>query len=115
MKAKVRKITVDTEKYVWAVTEVDWHTVNLKVWVEGNKRMPWFEVKKKFDEPWINFSELTKSELKSDLDSTTPVTPGLVAFLIKEVKNRKFKSVDNKPIFLKITTDDGLLIDEVRS
>jgi hypothetical protein len=44
MKSKVREIVVDSHSYIWAVTERDWHTVNIKVWAKGNRRTPWFEV-----------------------------------------------------------------------
>ncbi|TDR14635.1 hypothetical protein C8D91_2943 [Marinicella litoralis] len=55
MKSKIRKITVESNQYIWAVSEKEWHTVTIKVWVEGHKRNHWFEVLKKFDDPWINF------------------------------------------------------------
>lgn len=69
-------------------------------------------VKKRFDDPWINFSELSKGKLKSDKESSTPITPGLVAAYIKEVKKRKLKSAGDTPIFLKINTKGRIEIDK---
>jgi len=102
MKSKVRNITVDRDSFVWGVTELDWKTVNIKVWKEENKRIPWFEVQKKFDDPWINFSEMSKGEIVSDEEGSTPVTPSLIAACIKEVKSQDWQSEVNKPIYLKI-------------
>ena len=112
MKSKVREISVDACVYVWGVTERDWHTIRLKVWVKGKKHVPWFVVEKKFHDPWINFSELSKGTLKSDEECSTPITPGLVAAYIKEVKKQKFESAGNTPIFLKTKSDGGLEINE---
>ena len=112
MKSKIREINVDSCTYVWRVTELDWHTIRLKVWIKGNKKFPWFIVEKKFDDPWINFPELCKGKIKSDIESSTPVTPGLVAAYIKELKRQKMESSGNAPIFLKTNSDGGLEINE---
>jgi hypothetical protein len=70
MKSKVRNIVIDNEKFVWSVTEIDWNYVCIKVWAKGVKAQPWFQVKKRFDDPLGNF---------------TPVTPKLVAWLITKI------------------------------
>ena len=115
MKSKVREIVVDSHSYMWTVTELDWHTVNIKVWVKGNTRTPWFEVKKKFDDPWLNFSELSKGQLKSNKESSSPVTPGLIAAYIKEVKTRNLELIANKPIYLHTNSEGHLLVQQDNS
>ena len=112
MKPKVRKIVVDLNTYVWGVTELDWHTVNIKVWVKGNKRVPWFEVKKKFDDPWLNFPELSKGELKSDKESSTPVTPSLIESYIKEIKKQNIDAIRNKTIYLQTSKEGNLVLQQ---
>jgi hypothetical protein len=86
MKSKVRNIVVDSETYVWGVSKEDGHNVKIKVWKGGNKRIPLFEITKEFDDPWLNYSELSKGDLKSSLEGSTPVTPGLIAAYIQEKK-----------------------------
>ncbi len=93
---------------MWGVNELDWYTVRIKVWIDGNKRIPWFEMQKKFDDPWINFQEVSKGELVSNEEDSTPVTPSLVAAYIQEVKRKGWVANTNEPIFLKTNSSGGL-------
>jgi len=113
MKSKVRNISVGDDQFVWGVTEQDWQTVNIKVWKKGNKRIPWFEVLKKFDDPWINCLELSKSEMVSDKESSTPVTPSLIAAYIGEVKRQDWQAKENMPIYLKTGKQGNLEVTEL--
>ena len=108
MKSKVRDIIVDSESYVWGVSEEDWHNVRIKVWKGGNKRIPWFEILKEFDDPWLNFSELSNGDLKSSVEGSTPVTPGLIAAYIQEVNKQRWVVESKKPIYLKTNKSGGL-------
>jgi len=75
-----------TKPYIWTV----WHTVTLKVWMDGHKRNHWIEVLNKFDDPRVNFKELASGQLKQTKESTTPVTPKLVSELIIAATDMNF-------------------------
>jgi hypothetical protein len=51
--------------------------------MKGKKHVPWFVVDKKFHDPWIHVSELSKGTLRHDEELSTPITPGLVATYIQ--------------------------------
>ncbi len=108
MKLKVRRIEVDSSAYIWSVTEIDQHTVKVKVWKDKNKKSPWFIVEKRFDDPWINFKELSSGMMKSDKESLTTVTPSLVSAYIKTVQNMNLDSSEKTPILLKTNGEGGI-------
>ena len=111
VKSKIREIQVDSQTYIWRVIEIDWETVLLKVWIKGQKKAPWFSVKKQFDDPWINFSEFANGMLKSDHESSAPITPGLVAAYIRDVK-RQDCDIGGGTLAFQATQDGLVVVDE---
>lgn len=73
MKSKVRKILVEDREYNWAVSEIDWDRVLLKVWVSGNKKCPWFTTEKRFKNPWYFIGQINKEN--TERFQFEPVTP----------------------------------------
>ncbi|NEP58978.1 MAG: hypothetical protein F6K31_18480 [Symploca sp. SIO2G7] len=83
MKSKIRNIVVNNIEYTWAINELDWDTVALKVWVKGQKRLPWFVTEKQFNNPWYFIGQVNEENIeKFQLE---PVTPKVVAAAIKQV------------------------------
>ncbi len=108
MKSKIRNIVVDSEPYVWSVTKEDGHSVKIRVWKGSNKRCPMFQILKEFDDPWLNFQELSKEQLESSVEGAAPVTSGLIAAYIRETKKQGWAPETNKPIYLKTNKSGGL-------
>ena len=104
MKSKVRKIIVEDREYSWAVSEIDWDRVLLKVWIHGVRRCPWFTTEKRFHNPWyfiglINEENFAKFQFE-------PVTPKHVAAAISIVRKAYGDPAgDFKTLTLRIESD----------
>jgi hypothetical protein len=88
MKAKLRKIKVDDQTFLWRIVRVSQASVCLRVWIDGRK-MPWLEVICRFDDPWLSFPE------SASLDSASanslqfePLRPKQIAEIIRQVVER---------------------------
>ena len=83
--AELRLIRVDGQRYRWRVVELDERAVLLRVWHDGHKRQPWFEVEVPFDNPWYLIGMI--NEQNRDRLALQPVTPGRVAALVRAVRD----------------------------
>lgn len=90
MKKKIRHVTVEEQKYNWLVTRVDSDNILLKVWLDGNNRLPWIQVIFANEDFWLNFADRAKhnsvsDSLLADNILQSIITPKTVATIIKTV------------------------------
>lgn len=84
---KIRNILVKGHEFKWMVKEGWPDYVFIRIWLAGQKSMPWAEIKYKYHDLWKYYGEIISAspEKKNSLYEgfqTTPVTPGLVAKII---------------------------------
>jgi len=80
-----RRIQVDSRTFFWKVSYVTPSTISLRVWAEGRASPPWAEVVCRFDDPWLNFEEMSSlgsagSKVPFELE---PLRPKRVAEIIR--------------------------------
>lgn len=86
MKSKLRKITVREITYLWNVKQIDPNYICLRVWANGVKSYPWFQLRYRFDDPWLNFGEIfSAGERGRGVFKSIPVTPQHVVEAINQV------------------------------
>jgi len=107
MKSKIRKIVVEDKEYNWAVSEIDWDRVLLKVWINGIKKCPWFTTEKRFNNPWHFIGQINEENIEKF--QFEPVTPKHVAAAINLVR-KEFgdPEADFKTLSLKIESDGNV-------
>jgi hypothetical protein len=76
---------VDDVDYRWSVRQVDPGHVVVKVWHGASGRRTPLEVRVAFDDPWLNYGPIitAPAERVTEVFALEPVTPGLVAGLIR--------------------------------
>jgi hypothetical protein len=89
MKKRIRHISVEGNSFSWRVNSLDENYVSLRIWVEGQKRMPWFTVLYPYRDPWLNFAQIVEESGGSftfeDNSILQGVTPGKIAKIISYV------------------------------
>lgn len=104
MKAKLRKIEVDGQTFLWRAVFLSEESVCLRIWTNG-KKTPWVEVVYPFADPWLNFPRSAVP------DATTapsePLRPGRVAEIIRQVGELHQSSGDRAPPRIYTLTAEG--------
>ena len=78
MKKKIRRIVVDGHKFVWRILDRDENSVLLRIWIKGQKRIPWLDVIYPHREPWGSFAASDDIEL-----SFEKITPFKISTVLK--------------------------------
>ncbi|MEM8862804.1 MAG: hypothetical protein AAGD96_31215 [Chloroflexota bacterium] len=84
MSNKPRKSNVDSFEEVWRVKPIDPDFVSLRV-RHPDSSIPIFTLRYRFNEPWLFYGELITGQLTADDLQMRPITPKLVAEIIKQV------------------------------
>lgn len=112
MKKKIRKISTNGREYYWLVSRLDRNYVCLKVWLSQTEKIPWIEVKYRFDDPWIHFVELIKGDSQKvrEYFQLVPVRPKLVAQIIERVNTLDLDRTERSKKTLYIDLEQTQLI-----
>lgn len=89
MKKKLRHIIVGDIKFNWRVVPLDDEHITLRVWLDGVKKYPWFNLKYPYRDPWLNLSEIVAASGGhhdfGDDSILQGITPGKIATIIENV------------------------------
>lgn len=87
MKKKTRKIEVESHTFQWRVVPIDANHICLRIWKAGQTRIPWTQVRCRFDDPWLHFGEIITGDPERIKQSfhLGPIKPSLVRELILRV------------------------------
>jgi hypothetical protein len=98
MKKKIRHIVVDGHKFVWRILDKDESSKLLRIWIEGQKRIPWLDVIYPYRNPWLNLADAVAASnslfLGDDPDLFEGITPLKVSNVLKSAI-QKFEITDN--------------------
>jgi hypothetical protein len=83
MKSKIRNITVLNKHFVWNVKMISANFICLRIWIKGNKRIPWIQARYRFDDPWIHYGEIiTMKNNPNSVFQLRSITPETVKKII---------------------------------
>ncbi|SCL28472.1 hypothetical protein GA0074692_2545 [Micromonospora pallida] len=96
-RSRERRIHVDGVDYRWMVRHVDPGHVVVRVWHTTTGRGTPLEVRVAYDDPWLNYGPIitTPSEQAAEVFALTPVTPQLVADLIRAALTAGWQAEDD--------------------
>jgi hypothetical protein len=99
MKSKLRTIVVNDQSFIWRVVRPKQSHVILRVWIEGQKQLPWAEITCRIDDPWLSFNEgqvIGSLDSKEDSGSAT-LLPKEIAEIIRMLSQQHGLAVFASP------------------
>ena len=87
MKTKIRSIEVESHTFRWRVAPIDSNYICLRIWKTDQRRIPWTQVRCRFDDPWLHFGEIISGDPEriKKYFQLNPIKPGLVRELILRI------------------------------
>ncbi|MFI6822728.1 hypothetical protein ACIBJE_17505 [Micromonospora sp. NPDC050187] len=106
-RSRQREIRVDGVDYRWAVRHLDPGHVVVRVWHTAARRGTPLEVRVAFDDPWLTFGPIVTAPpgRVAEVFTLTPVTPQLVADLIRAALAAGWQVDDDGPRRFRLTRD----------
>lgn len=78
MKGKLRRITVNSQVFLWRIVPLDAEHVAVRIWAPGQKAVPWVQVRYKYHNPWLYYGEIISASHHDSIRKVfqlAPITP----------------------------------------